>query len=180
MIIKKRKMVSLVCAMLRALSLPTGAFAEGIGEVQSGTTKEVIGLHNSSTIAYHEVDGVVLTSEDGIDLFATPRFKYLTVAGAGISSSGKMVECTGIATIDHSEYDTEITVSIQERKVGSSSWSTKHTWNTKSFSGSGTHFVQATWEGRSGYEYRAKAVIAVKENGATRENVTSYSPVETL
>lgn len=107
MIIEKRKVVSLVCAMLCALSLPTGAFAESVGEV---TTEQVIGLHNRSTITYHEVDGVVLTSEDGIDLFATPRFKYLTVAGAGISSSGKIVECTGIATIDHSQYDTEITV----------------------------------------------------------------------
>lgn len=109
-----------------------------------------------------------------------PRFKYLSVAGAGISSSGRIVECSGIATIDYTDYDTEITISIQERRKGSSSWSTRHTWDTETFAGDGTHFIQGTWQGRSGYEYRCVAVISVKQNGMTRESVTSYSPVESL
>lgn len=177
----KRKIACIVCAMLCALSLPAGVFAQETGKVQSGTQQEIILPDSGSTIAYHEVDGTVLISEDeATALYVMPRFKYLSVAGAGISSSGRIVECSGIATIDYTDYDTEITISIQERRKGSSSWSTKHTWDTETFAGDGTHFIQGTWQGRSGYEYRCVAVISVKQNGMTRESVTSYSPVESL
>lgn len=176
----KRKLILLLCAILCALSLPTGAHAQTIGEVQAGTQEQMIIPNSGGTIAYHEVDGVVLTSEEESVLWAMPRFKYLSVAGAGISSSGRIVTCSGIATIDYTEYETQITISIQERKTGSSNWSTKHTWSTESFQGDGTHFIQGTWQGRSGYEYRTKAIISVNLNGMTRESTISYSPTESL
>lgn len=66
----KRKMILLLCAMLCALSLPTGAYAQTVGEVQAGTQEQMIIPNSGGTIAYHEVDGVVLTSEEESVLWA--------------------------------------------------------------------------------------------------------------
>ena len=103
----------------------------------------------------------------------SPRYVYIRDASAELEITGGMADCSATVAASGTSYDVELTVELQQNCSG---WDTIKTWTD-----SGARYASAggNWYVASGYDYRVKASVTIKNSsGSTIEKATFYSYTE--
>ena len=99
-----------------------------------------------------------------------PRYAYIVDTEAELTIRGGLADCSASAYALSSSYKVELTMELQQNRSG---WDTIKTW---SGSGSWDASVDGHWYVASGYDYRIKASVTIKNaSGSTIEDATFYS-----
>ncbi len=107
-----------------------------------------------------------------------PLYTLTKEVCANLTISGGKANVTGKAWGALSDTTTKLTVRLQKRPEGSSTWSALATW-TDQASGRGRASVSETYGANRGNDYRVKAVSRiVSKEGVILETVTKYSSIK--
>ena len=107
------------------------------------------------------------------DSVITPRYTYIEMTDASLTIRGGLADCSAFVSTSSSSYDVELTMELQRNRSG---WDTIKTWSN---SGSWSASVDGNWYVTSGYDYRVKASVIIKNSrGSIIEDTTFYSNTE--
>ncbi|MDO4357894.1 MAG: hypothetical protein Q4E13_15440 [Clostridia bacterium] len=107
-----------------------------------------------------------------------PNYTSTEKVYATLTISGEKAKVDGESKGSLSDATTKLTVSLQRRPTGGSTWSTLATW-TDQASGKAQAIVKKTYDVDRGNDYRVKAVSKiVNKEGVILETVTKYSGIK--
>lgn len=112
-----------------------------------------------------------VSPQEAVDLSEiTPRYAYIRNANASLTITSGLADGSATVSASSSSYDVELTVELQQNRSG---WDTIKTW-----SDSGARYASTggSWYVTSGYDYRVKASVSIKDSsGSIIEDTTFYS-----
>lgn len=117
------------------------------------------------------VSASAVSPQEAADLSEiTPRYAYIRNANASLTITSGLADGSATVSASSSSYDVELTVELQQNRSG---WDTIKTW-----SDSGARYASTggIWYVTSGYDYRVKASVSIKNSsGSIIEDTTFYS-----
>jgi hypothetical protein len=118
-------------------------------------------------------EGVTLSEDKDTSQNIGPLYQYISSVRADleITSNGRSLSTGNL--IHFQNYDSVITITLQQSTNGSS-WSNHKTWS-KSFSGSGSHNLEEVWYVPKGYYYRVVNTSEVKNGNTVLETASHTS-----
>jgi hypothetical protein len=116
---------------------------------------------------------------DGLSdqIIITPYYTYVSSVFADLSISGNTATCTGSAKGSSANNYTAVTVTLQRRSAGASTWVKVDSWKN---TGDGRDLVKITKKKSisSGYSYRVKvSCVITNAQGVQLENPIKHSDV---